>query len=356
LRASTMELLDSKTLLTTQDTVATHWDRILAYPPGDIDSYLRWYFSSLEGKRPRSSDLADQFLEFRFFCRDKKSVDKEGAQKILGEVKLLDTEFAKLRTLGDGEWPYSDHTKVTSWDRERLRMLVTHLKHTNAMPLLLSLKLLDAKYFSEAVATIERFVFRYKTIGNAHIGQMTDLYLRHARTIRESTNYTIKALRNDLAALVEKVVPDSVFEANLREIKYSLRGGNGHVRYLLITLEDYSKWYEQGAQGVPKCKDKTRVFDFSNTTLEHIYPQSVLSKDQDTKLEKIKHTIGNLTIFGPDDNDKLANKGFSAKRSVLLKSSLTLNREIGKNKQWTSDLVKKRTDRLVAMAIKVFTP
>ena len=235
-------------------------------------------------------------------------------------------------------------------------MLVTHLKHTNAMPLLLSLRLLEAKYFSAAIAAIERFVYRYKTIGNAHIGPMTELYLRHAKKIRESNKYAIKGLRADLAALAEKEVPDGVFEARLREIKYSLRGGNGPIRYLLITLEDYSKWYEQGAQGTPKCKDKTRVFDFSNTTLEHIYPQSAQGKDQDAESEKIKHTIGNLTIFGPDDNDKLANKPFPDKRNAFLQSNLNLNREIGKNKQWTADLIKKRTDRLVEMAKKVFTP
>lgn len=265
LRASTMELLDSKVHQSTQDAVATHWDRILAYPPGDIDSYLRWYFSSLEGKRPKSSNLAEQFLGFRFDCKDKHSVDKAGAKAILEEAKQLDKEFTQLRTLGDGEWPYSDHTQVTTWDRERLRMLVIHLKHTNAMPLLLSLRLLEAKSFSVAVAAIERFVYRYKTIGNAHIGPMTELYLRHAKKIRGADKYSIKGLRTDLTALAEKEVPDGVFEARLREIKYSPRGGNGPIRYLLITLEDYSKWYEQGAQGTPRCKDKTKVFDFSGS-------------------------------------------------------------------------------------------
>lgn len=64
---------------------------------------------------------------------------------MLEEVERIDTEFATLQTLGDGEWPYEDHSKVVSWDRERLRMLVVHLKHTNAMPLLLSLKNLEPR-------------------------------------------------------------------------------------------------------------------------------------------------------------------------------------------------------------------
>jgi hypothetical protein len=357
LRARTMELLDQKPLLATQSTVATHWDRVLAYPPTDIDSYLRWYFSSMEGKRPKSSNLADQFLEFRFGCKNQQKIEKKDADKVLDEVKRLDAEFAQLRTLGDGDWPYSDNSGVTSWDRERLRMLVLHLKHTNAMPLLLSLRLLDSKKFGDAVASLERFVFRYKTVGNAHISPMTELYHRHAKKIREApAGYNIKTLRSDLAALAGKVVSDQVFEANLRDIRYSPRGGNGHIRYMLITLEDFHKWYEQGAQGAPKCKDKTRVFDFSNTTLEHIYPQSIEAKSQDAALEKVKHTIGNLTIFGPDDNEKVGNKLFAEKKPALENSSLRLNREVAKNNKWTADQVTKRTDTLVKMALEVFVP
>ena len=198
LRASTLELLDSKGLASVQSKLAETWDSVLAYAPGDIDSYLRWYYSSHEGIRPKSSNLADQFLEFRFKCKDKATATKAEAQAVLEEVGRIDTEFATLQTLGDGEWPYEDHSKVASWDRERLRMLVVHLKHTNAMPLLLSLKHLEPKKFAEAVAALERFIFRFRTIGNAHITPMTEIYLRHAKKIRGDANYAIKDLRKDL--------------------------------------------------------------------------------------------------------------------------------------------------------------
>lgn len=356
LRASTLELLDSKGLSSIQNKLSEQWDSVLAYAPGDIDSYLRWYYSSHEGKRPKSSNLADQFLEYRFKCKDKASATKAEAQAVLEEVERIDTEFATLQTLGDGEWPYEDHSKVVSWDRERLRMLVVHLKHTNAMPLLLSLKNLEPKKFAEAVAALERFIFRFKTIGNAHITPMTEIYLRHAKKIRGNANYAIKELRKDLRELIDKVVPDSVFEANLSEVRYSPRSGNGHIRYLLITLEDYSKWYEGGANGVPKCKDKTRVFDFSNTTLEHVYPRSAKGTEKVEDLEKVKQSLGNLTIFGPNDNDAAANKSFADKRPMLQASNLKLNRDIGAHGDWTAEMVKQRTQGLVDMALKVFVP
>lgn len=356
LRARTLELMDNKNLAAIQTKVSKYWDKILSFTPKNIDDYFRWYFSSVEGQRPKSANLADQFLKSRFKCHDKNTLNDSDAKIILREVKQLAEEFETLETLNDGEWPYSDHSTVTAWDRERLRMLVLHLKHTNAMPLLLSLCKLDAKKFAESVAIIERFVFRYKTIGNAHISPVTALYLTHAKMVRDDPKYKISKLRDDLTALVNKSVPDKVFLEQLQLMKYSPRSGNGHIRYFFITLEDYYAWYDTGAQGQPKCKDKSRVFDYTTMTLEHIYPQNAEAADKETSLEDIKHTVGNLTVFGPGDNDALGNKPFSAKKNTLKKSNLRLNREVGSNSKWTAGVVNTRSQDLAKMAVKIFIP
>lgn len=235
-------------------------------------------------------------------------------------------------------------------------MLVTHLEHTNAMPLLLSLKELDEKSFNSAVAALERFVFRYKTIGNVHIGPMTKLYLKHAHAIRASSKAAVKHLKTELRTLVMDAVPDSVFEAKLRALQYQSRGGNAPIRYLLITLEDHLKWFEKGAQGEPKCHDKTRVFDLPGTTLEHVYPKSAGAAEEKADLEQVKHALGNLTVLGPGENDKLANKSFAEKRTVLATSSMRLNTDIAKETAWTKAIIEARTGQLVKMALKVFTP
>lgn len=355
LRARTLELLDDAKVRATQDEVATCWDSVLAYSPGDIGSYLQWYFSSHEGQRPKPSVLVDQYLEARFKRRGRKPSLQDQGKKILEETKQMDRDFLTFQTLGKGEWPYTK-TKVTNWDRERLRMLVTHLEHTNAMPLLLALTQLDEKAFNSAVASLERFVFRYKTIGNVHIGKMTKLYLKHATGIRASAKGAVKNLKRELRTLVMDEVPDDVFKAKLAALQYQPRGGNASIRYFLITLEDHLKWFENGAQGEPKCVDKTRVFDLSGTTLEHIYPLSSSAGGKDADLEEVKQTLGNLTILGPGENDKLANKPFAEKRTLLAASSMRLNTDIAKNMTWTKVLVEARTNRLVEMALKVFIP
>ncbi|MEW8029551.1 MAG: DUF262 domain-containing HNH endonuclease family protein [Candidatus Thiodiazotropha sp.] len=356
LRAGTLELLDEKKFEATQDKVASQWDAILAYAPKVIDDYLLWYFSSMEGRRPKPVELAEEFLEHRFKCKDQDSVSAQGATTILSEAERLNSAFGTLAAMNDGDWPCPKDKDVSAWDRERLRMLVTHLKHTNAMPLLLSLTLLKPKHFAEAITCIERFVFRYKTIVNAHVTPMTNAYLRQAKSIRDGPDkYHIKDLRNELSELIDKYAPDSIFETAVKEIKFSPRG-NAYIRYFLITIEDYMKWYESGAQGVPKCKDKTRVFDVSKTTIEHIYSQNAKGESKDDTIEGIKHTLGNLTILSPEDNDALANKPPDKKFEVLANSNLKMNRDIAINEDWTREKTEERTETLAKMAMKIFVP
>ncbi|MFV0411149.1 MAG: DUF262 domain-containing protein [Paracoccus sp. (in: a-proteobacteria)] len=354
LRASTLELLDDPKLGDLQDQVAKHWDNILSYGPRTIDDFLLWYFSSVSGFRPKPSDLADQFLEHRFKCKGKQKLNKKEAEGILKEVKRLEADFATLETLMEGEWPYPTHDNVKYWDRERLSILVTHLNHTNAMPLLLALSTLDVKVFSEAVSMLERFVFRYKTIVNAHISPATNMYLKHAAKVREQDEYALAGLRNDMNDLLDKYAPDSVFLPAIRELRFSPRAGNKHIRYFLLSVEDYGQWFTSGAQDAPKCKDKSRVFDIAGTTIEHVYPQKAATADKDAGLEKRRHDLGNLTIAAPGENDKLGNKPYKKKRAVFQNSGLRINREIGANGDWTAELIGQRGESLSKMALKIF--
>ena len=358
LRARTLELLDHKPVEATQNELAERWDSTLAYPPSSIDDYLLWYFGSYEGTRPKQSDVTDSFMEVRFAETSLfKPITQAQATKVLAEVKRLDDDFALLNQLNSGEWPYIDQTGVTQWDVERLSLLVGHLKHTNAMPLLMALQLLEPKRFAEAVASLERFVFRYKTIGNAHISPATKLYHEHAVLIRKDPGaYKVGTLRAALKGLIEKYASGKRFAAAISELTYSPRGGNGHIRYLLIAIEDYLQWYEEGANGTPVCKDKTRVLDIANTTLEHIYPQKLDAKDRAAEMEPVKHALGNLTILGPGENDAAGNKSFPDKRKAFEESNLRINRQIAKNNTWTNTDVDKRTGLLAEIAEKIFLP
>ena len=356
LRARTLEVLDAADDQVIQDQVARNWDDILAYTARSTDEYLRWYFSSMEGRSPSAGDLANDYLTCRFKCKEEDPLSVEGALRIRSEVERMNTEFATLDTMSSGKWPWDDNGRVGKWDRARLWILVEHLKHTNAMPLLLSLATLDPSGFAEAVACIERFVFRYKTIMTAHVSPMTKVYLKHAKFIRGSGKYSIRSLRSDLASLIRKFASDSVFEAAIREIEFSPKRSNASIRYFFTAMEDYGRWCDSGAQGVPKCRDKARVFDIGRITIDHIYPQNVLAGDKDSDLESVKHTLGNLTILDNEANRTLGNASTEKKLSVFAKSNLKLNRDIAENEEWTKTSVLQRTEALAAIALKIFVP
>lgn len=356
LRARTLELLNGDRHESIQNAVADDWDEVLAYAPRTIDDYLLWYFSSMVGRRPKPVNIADEFLEHRFRCKGKDTVGVRGAKTIREEVNRVKGAFSTFATMNEGDWPWPDTREVGTWDRERLRMLVTHLQHTNAMPLLLALTTLGPKKFAEAVASIERFVFRYKTIVNAHITPLTNFYLTHAGEIRRSSRYSVRRMRTDLQQLSEKYAPDSIFRAALRELRYSPKRSNTHVRYFFLAIEDYGRWADSGAQGVPKCRDKSRLFDLGATTIEHIYPQSALVADKAAELEEVKHALGNLTILGPQDNDSVSNDPPQSKADLFAGSHIRLNRTLDLDNGWTSEMVNQRTEELVSKALKIFVP
>lgn len=361
LRAKTLELLDRNELRATQDELVREWERSLQYPPESIDRFLFWYIASYLGSRPKQHDVTDIFMTDRLKESSlSRPLTKEQATRILNEVRQLSQDFALINQINDGDWPYeSGCVGVEKWDENRLNILISQLKHTNAMPLLLALTLLDSTKFAEAVASLERFVFRFKIIGNIHIGHATRVYHKHAKIIRNDPNtYSIRNLNDELKNLVNDKVSDETFAQKIRELTYEPgRGqGNKYIRYFLMTINEYLKWYEEGANGTPAAKKKSYVMDFSNFTLEHIYPQQADENNRSQELEEVKHSLGNLTFLDPNENISAANKPFEKKRTMFADSNLHINRRIAENKLWTREVVTKRTEQLAKVAVKVFIP
>lgn len=359
LRARTLEMLDPPPYSEPQHVVKRAWDDIIADPPGQTRSFLKWYYASVHGKRPRNATLFDDFLE-AFFPQDSSAgyvvSSSEEAEEVSRAVVELQKGVHVLRTLVDGDWPYPHKAPVKKWHRNRLNLLVLKLKHTNCMPLLLAAaEHLDHKNFAEIVQLVERFAFRYKVICNQHISPLTRTYNREAQAIRalETAPYRVRRLRDELRSLQAERAPDSVFRSHLTELTYKPRGGNRPLKYLLMTLEHYARWYGEGAQSEPECKNDTRVFDFANTTIEHIYPQGADPPEPD--LEELVHELGNLTFLGPDDNQAMANEEFAEKKQFFEESSVLLNRKMAENDTWDGAAVEARQERLIKMALDVFS-
>ncbi len=355
LRAKTLEMLEG--YQTQQTAVEQFWDDILKDKTNQTENYLRWIFASYKSRRPGTNTLFDDFLAAFYPDSQLNSLSSTQADNVFLTTQTIKSEIALARKLEIGEWIYPINQPITAWDRNRLSLLMRELQNNNCMPLLLAAAKLDHRKFADIVSLVERMMFRYTIICGQHHSALTDIYESEAVEIRRNTGgYTLSRLKTKLQNLLNTKADDRLFRASLDSLIYKKNGGsNKPLKYFLITLEDYWRWYnEDGAVGEPVCKDKSHIFHFADTTIEHIYPFSASGTTLDASADELKNTIGNLTILGADDNVTNANDNFIAKRPILQASSAHMNHEIANETSWDRIKMLERTERLKDRAVKIF--
>ncbi|MBD2577913.1 DUF262 domain-containing protein [Oscillatoria sp. FACHB-1406] len=355
LRAKTLELLEG--FNQQQDAVERMWDEILADPPADTKNYLNWIYESYQGNRPQQNALFDMFLD-KFFPQNQQiSLTLHHAQQIHETVKNIHEDIIKCRKLIKGQWLYSKQQPITGWDITRLNILLVELGHDLSIPLFLAAAKLDHRLFSEIVQIVERTFFRYKIICNQHATPLKGIYYQESLAIRQDPNsYTISNIKTKLQNLISTKATDSTFKNALNMLEYKESGGNKPLKYFLMTVEYYYQWYKNGAAGVPVCVDKSRVYDFAGTSIEHVYPRNSGSSVLDSNLEPLKNTLGNLTIMDPGQNTLGGNDPFMCKAPLYQQSSVLLTQEIGSKTTWTQIEINDQKELLIDAALKIFIP
>ncbi len=356
LRAKTLEILEN--FDNEQNAVEALWDKILVDPPSDTNNYLNWIYESYQGTRTAQNILFDMFLD-KFFPEHEHynsgTFTAADAQTVHATVERLHGEILNCRKLVEGQWPFERKRPVTGWDISRLNLLLVELDHSLSIPLFLAASRLTHTKFSEVVQTVERAFFRYKLICNQHAASLKAIYLQEALAIRTNpATYNVDQLKAKLVALVDAKAGDAVFQSGLAALQYQEAGGNKPLKYFLMTIEYYYQWYKSGAAGIPMCTDKSRVYDFTGTSIEHIYPQSAAPPD--ANLEPVKNTLGNLTIMDPEQNSTGGNDDFATKKPIYAASSVVLTQEIGAKAAWTTAEVLDHQQLLINVALKVFRP
>lgn len=262
----------------------------------------------------------------------------------------------KCRKLLEGQWLHQVKQPITNWDITRLSIIVKELDHTLSVILFLAASQLEHKKFSEIVQMVEKVFFRYKIICNQHATSLRKIYQEESLAIRENPSlYNVSSLRQKLRKLINDKASDVVFKNALETLEYKISGrSNKPLKYFLMTIEYYCQWYKSGAKGTPSCKDKSRIYDFAGTSIEHIYPQNGDIKDDN--LEPWINTLGNLTILDPAQNSIASNDPFDAKKTLFQQSSVQLTKDIGLKPAWTEQEIKNHKDMLINIALKVFYP
>lgn len=356
LRASTLEAIEPVAPANVMEAVEKSWDAILAGCNLDIRKGLQWVYASQVGDWPgRSTLLGDLTRNLFPPLAAEEPLTREQADEVAAGVSSLEHDFGILSDILGGEWPMPWHQAIRAWDKDRLRLLIVHLKQVDCLPLLIVASQLTPQYFSEIVQALERFCFRYSVIVDGPPLEAIAVYNRHAVEIRrDPTSYRPGALIGELGDLIDRLAPDEVFRPRLDALHYPRSDSRKPLKYFLMTLEHYARWFDEGAQGRPDCRDNTRVLDFENSTIEHIYPEH--ASQADAQLDPYLDNLGNLTILGPEDNDAAGDKSFADKKRYFQNSHNLLNRQIAMEDAWTAEAVRRRQERLVEMGLSVFKP
>ncbi|KVK54334.1 hypothetical protein BCY90_15595 [Agrobacterium deltaense] len=355
LRSATLELLEPVVGLPELNEAEECWNEMLSGDTLIVRNALGGLYASQVGQWPSKSTLLDDYMIAFFPATVGITLDRRTAAELLQQVRNLKDDFDRVKSISAGDWPFAPSQRVNQWKRNRLRLLILHLRYTDAIPLLVSACQLRDTVFADVVRLVERFAFRYAVLGDGNRGRAIEVLNRHAVAIRrEAGEFRIADLRHDLAALSETYVSEETFRQALANMRYSrTEATNKPLKYLLMTLEDYARWHADGGQGSPTCRDETRILDFETGTIEHVYAEN--TEPADSSLLPLMDTLGNLTYLSSPENIAAGAKPFSEKRPYFANSSSLLNRQISENVLWTPEIVESRTEALVAMAVRTFT-
>ena len=346
LRAKTLELIESDS--SKQEAIEVIWNNILIEHHNDTANFLTWIYESYYGKRVKKSEIYDEYIEKRF-------KETSTPQEIYNEMVKLEEEIKVCRKLIKSEWLFSHQRPVFKWDRNKLKLLIEDLGHTLAYPLLVSASLLSHKQFAEIIHMIEKVFFRYKLICNQHVTPLKQLYYEEAKKIRDNpSSYNTNSLKDKLNTLVSTKANDTTFKSHLEGVEYQPGGNNKVLRYFLLTIEYYYECYKHNGTGSRSCIDKSRVYDFSDTSIEHIYPRNANLSDQIADIEPLKNTLGNLCIMDPDQNSTADNDMFNDKKNIYQRSSVKMLQEIGQKPDWTKADIEYSKNNMLNMALKIF--
>ncbi len=355
------DLLKSKTLEALEDFPEEQeqaqkcWDEILEEDPSKVENFLRTYYASYCGKRAGRASLYDDFLKAFFpgSFEGELPKAKDEAVAFLFKVQDLLAEIRIYRKITAGEWPYPEEQSVTGWDRNRLQVLVKFLSYDITLPLLLAATKLKQKKYAELVHTLEKFMFRYKTVCNNPHQVLSELYNKEAPKIRyDPQNYSLSGLSRALQTLLEEKADDEKFKLGLKNLVYQPSGGNKPLRYFFSTLCDYYRWHEEGENGKPSA-NKEHIINYDNVTIEHIDSQH--SRDGNTLPEDSRNKLKNLTILSKQDNgSRVANRPFSEKKAIYRSSCYRVNQILLQYGTWQLSEATDWENHLVDLGCKIF--
>ncbi|WP_461206211.1 DUF262 domain-containing protein [Clostridium sp. DL1XJH146] len=314
------------------------------------------YWVNIEAVLPNSliSDFIRDYLTLKTSSIPKKEKVYDAFKQYYEELKNYNAEGVLEELLTFAEY-YSWFTYCNSNDEKinlRLKQL-QRIKSTTVYPFLLNVfedcylyKNIDQEEVTKVLDVIISYVFR-RLICEIPTNALNKIFASIHKDISKNKKKKLQLHENVALVLLSKkgkaIFPrDEVFkESFITKDIYNFK----QCKYLLECLEGY--------------KNKEQV-DFSQITIEHIMPQTLSPKWQVDLGKKYKeiydiylHRIGNLTLSGY--NGELSNKSYEEKKLILLKSNVSINRDLSKFEYWNEKSIEQRGVELFNIAKEIWS-
>lgn len=195
---------------------------------------------------------------------------------------------------------------------------------------------------------------------------LTRLFMSFIEEIEQNHYDGTKVYDNLRNKLISVSASDELFAEKLHGPVYE--ENSGACRFILCMMAQAGMTQETYVDLWRQYDSKQYVW-----SIEHIFPQGsnipqtwvdMIANGDQVKAQEYQaeyvHTFGNLTITGY--NSTLSNKSFSEKRDrkdnngkyIGYRNGLNLNDDIRDKNEWTVDIIKARTDRMVKEIMSMF--
>ena len=236
--------------------------------------------------------------------------------------------------------------KFSKREREVLRSLIAlrEFRVVQPVPGLLSLlrsyenKKIKYKKLRDTLEAIENFHFSFTAVTSSRSsGGISGMYSSFGRKLFEADDP--KTAANEISDLVEKLrqrVPaPTEFDASFGQLIYT-KYNTSHrttVRYALKKIALHEKQPTLG--------------ESEDLTIEHLLPQSEINNGIDAD---VVGQIGNLILVDRKTNEKLGEKSFPEKKTVLSNAGYVLPEIFKGTQEITPELIQQNTQRLSELA------
>ncbi len=344
--------------LTLSDLVKSHLSRLLKPTNKGVDiakdkwAQLNQTFEVSQADLSVSTFIHHHWLsqyeyitEKKLFKALRKQIKKDNAKTFLDDLLKESKIYRQIHETSFRKWKkeeYGIRDSLAAMSlfriRQQLPLVLSVMRHYDDHAL-------KTKHVREILSAIENFHFVFTAVTSQRSsGGISFMYASAARDLYKAKGPQAKCgvLRQFEKKLASKKPQYDEFEALFLDLKYSskLTKQKNLVRHILTRI------YQHNSTGL--------VIDADQMTIEHLSPENPPKKagltDDDIA------SIGNLILVDQTLNNKLANKSFAEKVSILKSANVWVDPIVLKASHWGAAEILKRGKLLSQDAYKNVWP